>query len=141
MCLVSETTWQRLHRIADARRKHLGLTLQGVTAAGGPSDAWFRALKYGEGEPSTRHRKPLAALDRALRWKEGTSLSLLTDDRSGWDEALLSDEEDSLVLAASDRVAIFAFMVEQRLRAVDELDSERMMREIAAVMGLPVVGD
>jgi hypothetical protein len=140
MCLVSETTWQRLHRIADARRKILGLTLAGVTAAGGPSDAWFRALKYGEGQPSTRHTKPLAALDSALHWKAGTSLSLLKDDRSTWDEEMLADEEDSL-LHATDRAATFAFMAEQRLRVVGEEEAERMIREMSRVLGLPVIGD
>lgn len=140
MCLVSETPWQRLHRIADARRKILGLTVAGVTAAGGPSDGWFRALKYGTGAPSTRHVKPLAALDRALQWREGTSLSLLTDDRSEWDPALLSDEEDSL-LHATDRIGTAAFMIEQRLRVVGEAEAERMIREMFRVMGLPVTDD
>jgi hypothetical protein len=140
MCLVNETTWRRLHRIADARRKHLGYTVAGLAAAGGPSPAWFYKLKDETGDPSVRHRKFLEQLDAALRWRAGTSMSLLVDDRADWDDALLQDEEDSLI-HATDRIATFAFMVEQRLRVLDPDDADRMMRDLARTLGLPVVGD
>jgi hypothetical protein len=135
----NETVWQRLHRIAEARRKHLRLTQPGVRAAGGPSIAWQAKLPYKTEEPSPRHVEALDNLDKALRWRAGTSWRLLTEDRSGWSEDVLLDEEESLV-NEPDRVALMAFMVEQRLNAVDEVERERLIKAVARTLGLPVLG-
>jgi hypothetical protein len=135
----NEPVWQRLHRIAEARRKHLRLTQQGVAAAGGPSVAWLTKLPYKTEEPSARHVQKLDSLDRALRWRPGTSWGLVTEDRSSWSADVLADEEDSLV-TEQDRAALVAFMVEQRLKAVDDLERERLIKALARTLGLPVLG-
>ena len=94
---MTETTWQRLWRIAEARREYLGITRAGLQAAGGPSSEWIRKLQAGSGKPSVRHARPLRALDKALGWPEDTARSLLTDDRSQWSADVLASEEHDLV--------------------------------------------
>lgn len=136
----NETVWERLHRIAEARRKHLRLTQPGVHAAGGPSVAWQTKLSHKTEEPSARHIENLAKLDRALRWREGTAWGLITEDRADWSAEVLEDEETDLV-SGQDRVALFAFMVEQRLRTLEPAAQEQMLRKIARTLGLPVIGD
>ena len=136
----TENPWQRLHRIADARRKHLHLTVDGLRGAGGPSAPWFYKLKYEEGPVSNRHIPFLEKLDAALQWPLGTSAGLLDKDRSDWSAVVLDDEEAQLV-EYQDEVAFFAFMVERRLRTLDPDAREQLMRDIGRMIGLPVLGD
>lgn len=78
---VQQTNWQRLHRIAEARREKLGIAQSGMKDLGGPSKSWVNALPYHEGPPSTRHAPHLERLDAVLRWPKGTSWDLLSRDR------------------------------------------------------------
>ena len=64
---MTENPWARLHRIATARLRRIGLNQTGMRAAGGPTGGWLRALKGNEGAPSSRHAPHLLALDHALR--------------------------------------------------------------------------
>lgn len=102
---MSETTWHRLWRIAEARREHLGVTRTGLAAAGGPSSEWVRKLQAGSGKPSARHAASLRQLSIALGWDEGTAWSLLTDDRSQWSPEVLESEEHDLVYGPAVKVA------------------------------------
>ena len=135
----NETAWARLHRIATARREFLHLSQAQIAAAGGPSVAWQTKLRHKTETPGVRHRAYLESLDAVLLWDTGTSMRLLTQDRSGWSAETLADEEFRLI-EGKDRIGHFAFMVEQRLRSLDPKDSEMMIRRIALTMGLPVVG-
>ena len=94
---MSETTWQRLYRLVEARREHLGITRNGLKALGGPSSEWVRKLQHEQGRPSTKQAASLRALDTALNWPLGTSWGLLVDDRTGWSADILEDEEAQLV--------------------------------------------
>jgi hypothetical protein len=133
--MTQENPWARLHRIAEARRLRLGLTQDGLTAAGGPTGAFVRSLKSNVGAPSPRSAASLAALDHALLWREGTSWSLVAEDRSDWDEAALTDEEAQLV-EEDDEAGHMGTIVTHRLRLMPPEDAERAMREIAAILGL-----
>lgn len=137
---TSESVWGRLHRIAESRRLHLHLTQEGVRAAGGPSVSWQTKLPKKTETPGPRHVEPLRQLDRALQWPDGTSMRLLTEDRTGWSRAVLEDEELSLV-EGQDEIAHLAFMVDRRLRTLDPPEREQMMRDVGRAIGLPVVGD
>ena len=132
---VRETPWERLRRLIDARRMRLDLTLAGVNAVGGPSPKWVHKLTTLEGAPTPRMAASLHDLDRALQWPEGTSWSLVADDRSTWSQELLDDEEVSL-LEVKDDSDHFAYVVATRLRAMPREDRDRAMLEILAVLGI-----
>jgi hypothetical protein len=135
--VVIETSWKRLHRIAEARRIRLGLTQAGVRAVGGPSPAWINKLARESGPPSQRHAASLKDLDLALQWPEGTAWGLLTDDRSGWDESLLMDEEHQLVEETHDEADTFGFLVATRLRAIPKERRDEVMRAILHDLDMP----
>jgi hypothetical protein len=137
---VLETNWQRLHRIAEARRKKIGLTQSGLKALGGPSKAWVNSLPHMEGEPSTRHATPMARLDAVLRWPEGTSWDLASRDRSHDDPALLEDEERALI-DHKDKITVFMYLVERRMRALPEDELRPAMLDIGRLLGLPVLDE
>jgi len=107
-----------------------------VHAAGGPSAPWFYKLKDVTGPVSVRHVPFLDALDGALRWKPGTSLGLVSEDRADWAPEVLADEEDALV-ATEDEMEMFAWIVAQRLRLMTPEHRDRVMRDIAHLIGLP----
>jgi hypothetical protein len=104
------SAWRRLHDIADARRRHLGLTVKGLREAGAPSEPWFHKLKDVTGPVSARQVRWLEQLDQGLRWPVGTSRNLIEGDRSGWSEFELESEAHELVVR-EDRVGHFAFAV------------------------------
>ena len=115
---VTETQWERLHRIVERRRRDvLGLTQEGLHLAGAPTPRTVQDLRTREGEPTHRMRTPLRKLDAALGWPEGTSWGLVAEDRSGWSEALLIDEEESL-MDLTDEASEFAKIAEFRVRAI-----------------------
>ena len=132
---VTETPWERLRRLIDARRMRLDLTLAGVNAVGGPSPKWVHKLTSLEGPPTQRMAASLHDLDRALQWPEGTSWSLVADDRSTWSQELLDDEEASL-LEVKDDSDHFAYVVATRLCAMPREDRDRAMLEILALLGI-----
>lgn len=127
-----------MHKIVKARAKHLGLTMTSVQAVGGPSPAWIHKLPHESGMPSTRHAKSLRDLDRALRWREGTSWGLLADDRTDWTPEVLRDEEVSLINAA-DRISNALWLLEQRLRSMPDAEADDLIREFLRMSGLPVI--
>jgi DNA-binding XRE family transcriptional regulator len=94
---VSETQWERLYRLVEQRRRALGLTLPVIQSEGGPSPRWVQNLRTMSGAPSPRMRASLTDLDRALQWPDGTSWSLVADDRSDWTDHVLHDEEEDLL--------------------------------------------
>lgn len=132
---VNETPWERLRRLIDLRRTRLDLTLAGVNAVGGPSPKWVHKLTTLEGPPTPRMAASLHDLDRALQWPDGTSWSLVADDRSAWSDELLADEEESL-LEIKDDADHFAYVVAARLRALPRDERDRAMVEILAVLGI-----
>ena len=138
---TKESVWQRLARIVDARRKFLHMSQEDVLAEGGPSVSWQAKLRHKTETPGVRHKVHLDKLDKVLLWDPGTSMRLLVEDRSSWSDALLEDEELQLVEGRKDRVSAFAAMVEVKLRGLEPDHAEAMMRRIARVMGLPVLGD
>src|SRR3954451_20603275 len=77
---MTETGWARLHRIASRVMAARGVTRDDVHAAGGPSSAWQRNLRYQEGPPSSRHASTVRRLARALGWPDGTSCALAADE-------------------------------------------------------------
>lgn len=132
---VTETPWERLRRLIDLRRARLDLTLAGVNAVGGPSPKWVHKLATMQGPPTPRMRASMHDLDRALQWPDGTAWSLVQDDRSGWKQELLDDEERAL-LEVHDEADNFAFVVAARLRAIPEADRYRVMREVLALLDI-----
>ena len=96
-CAVNETQWDRLYRLVEQRRSTLGLTLNRIQSEGGPSPRWVQNLRAMTGAPTPRMRSSMLDLDRALQWPDGTSWSLVSDDRSGWSGDVLLDEEQSLM--------------------------------------------
>ena len=133
--MTDESPWARLHRIANARRQRLGLTLAGMESAGGPTGAWLRSLRTTTGAPSLKSAHALAALDEALRWRPGTSWGLVAEDRSGWADALLTDEEAQLV-EEDDEAGHMGTIVAARLRLMAPDDAARAMAEIMRTLGL-----
>ena len=133
--VTDETQWERLFRIVERRRKEvLGLTQEGLHVAGAPTPRTVQDLRTRTGEPTHRMRTPLRKLDVALGWPEGTSWGLVADDRSGWSEAILRDEEEQL-MEMTDEASRFAKIVEFRLRAIPsgpERDAA-MRRALAAL--------
>lgn len=126
---VTETPWERLYRLVEQRRVILELTLAGIQTVGGPSPKWVQKLRYTEGEPTPRMRASLLDLDRALQWPDGTSWSLVAEDRSDWSEAVLQDEEAGL-LERQDESSHFGYVVAARLRALPVAERDAMMRAI-----------
>jgi hypothetical protein len=102
MLPMHETNWERLWRVAEARRERLGLTQRALSANGGPSGAWYRALRSATGQPSPRRSTSLRALDNALGWPERTSWHLLSEDRTDWSSTRLAEEEAALVGMTTD---------------------------------------
>ena len=139
MPMTTETTWARLHRIAEARRKFLHLSQADIQASGGPSVAWLTKLRHKTETPGVRHKASLESLDAVLLWDTGTSMRLLTKDRSEWSDEMLADEEFQLI-EGKDRIGAFSFMVEKKLRSLDPKEAEMMIRRVALTMGLPVLG-
>ena len=139
-CCVHETNWQRLHRIAEARRRRIGLTQSGLKELGGPSKAWVNSLPHMEGAPSTRHATPLARLDAVLRWPDGTSWDLASRDRSEDDAVLLADEERELI-EHKDKISVFVYLVDRRLRALPESEVRPAMLDIGRRLGIPVLDE
>lgn len=150
----SSSRWKRLHRVAEARREHLGIRQDGLRDFGGPSASWVRALPSKEGPPSARMEATLRELDRALGWPIGTSWRLARDEFVAGSPAAL-DEEDRLIVGDSstsmpkqawsgDAVAAhheqkirdFATIISGVLRAMDPESAERAMRDIARTVGL-----
>lgn len=127
------TPQQRLHRLLEARRKRLRLTQAAIQALGGPSPAWIRKLPMMTGEPDVRSRESLDSLDRALRWRVGTSWELLSKDRSDWTPDLLDSEEAELI-EGHDEVDAFVYVVAARLRALELAARDEAMREILHVL-------
>jgi hypothetical protein len=127
--VTTETGWARLHRIAEARRRRLGLSQQGVQAAGGPSAAWLSKLKNEKGEPGTRRAAFLRRLDGALGWSDGTSISIVQDDRSTWSREMLDAEEHDLVEGVDD-ITRFTDAVALRLRALPPAEAQALMERL-----------
>lgn len=132
---VTETAWERLYRLVELRRARLGLTLPGVQAVGGPSPKWVQKLRVTTGEPTPRMRLSMLDLDRALQWPEGTTWGLVSDDRSGWSQAILDDEEAQL-LDQRDEADHFSYVVAARLRAIPEAQRTEVMRAILDLLDL-----
>jgi len=133
---MTETPWDRLHRLIERRRKVLGLTLEGIQVAGGPSPRWVQKLRGMSGPPSDRMRRPMRKLDAALVWPEGTSWGLVAEDRSAWSEMVLTDEEEQL-MEAVDEAAEFGLAVTMRLRAIPAgAERDDLMRQIASLLGM-----
>lgn len=133
---MAESAWERLYRLVEQRRARLDLTLNGIQATGGPSPKWVQNLRGLSGPPTPRMRASLMDLDRALRWKVGTSWELVEHDRSAWSEDLLRDEEESL-LDMVDEANNFGFVVAARLRSIPEGPArDEVMRRILDVLGI-----
>lgn len=133
---VTETQWERLYRLVEQRRKILGLTLDGVQAVGGPSPRWVQKLRTMSGAPTDRMRRPMRNLDAALHWPQDTTWGLVAHDRSQWAEALLEDEEGSL-MEETDEADEFALVVAVRLRAIPAgPERDRVMRQILEALGV-----
>lgn len=133
---MTDAKWDRLHHLIERRRKILGLTLEGIQVAGGPSPRWVQKLRGMEGEPSSRMRKPMRRLDAALVWPEDTTWNLVAQDRTGWSDILLLDEEEQL-MEQVDEPAEFGLAVTMRLRAIPAGEErDEIMRAIAAVLGM-----
>ena len=116
---VTETQWERLHRLVERRRKILGLTQEGLQIVGGPSPKWVQDLRRGEGLPTDRRRRPMRDLDRVLHWPLDTSWGLVNDDRSSWSDAILRDEEEQL-MEMVDEVDQLLLVIGERLRGFPE---------------------
>ena len=132
---VNETAWERLYRLIELRRAQLDLTLSGLQVVGGPSPKWVQKLRSLTGPPSSRMRASLLDLDRALQWEPGTSWGLVEHDRSGWSDALLEDEEQSLLNVGPDEADNFGYIVAARLRAIPAgPERDAVMRKILEVL-------
>ena len=135
-CLVTETQWERLHRLVRRRSKVLGLTQDGIQAVGGPSPRWVQKLRDGSGEPTERMRTPMRKLDAALRWPRDTTWGLVAHDRSEWSDAVLRDEEEQL-MDLVDEADEFVMVVAARLRAIPAgARRDEVMRRILADLDL-----
>ena len=132
---MTETPWERLRRLIDLRRSRLDLTLAGINAVGGPSPKWVHKLTTMSGTPTPRMRASLHDLDRALQWPDGTSWSLVADDRSSWSEVVLQDEEQSL-LEVRDEADHFGWLIAARLRALPEHERHDKMRQLLHVLDM-----
>lgn len=135
LSVMNETQWQRLYRLIEVRRDRLDLTQAGIQALGGPSPATLRKLPHLTGPPTPRMRPTLSDLDRALRWDVGTSWGLVEHDRSEWSDAVLLDEEESLIDLGPDEADNFAYVVAARIRAIPEgKERDDAMRRVLAAL-------
>jgi hypothetical protein len=82
----------------------------------------------------------MARLDAVLRWPEGTSWDLASRDRSHDDPALLEDEERALI-DHKDKITVFMYLVERRMRALPEDELRPAMLDIGRLLGLPVLDE
>jgi hypothetical protein len=138
----TSTAWHRLHEIAEKRLGQLGIPKGDLPQYGGPSPSWFRGMKDNEGLPSIRQKPSLDELDRALSWPTNTSWNFLRDDRVGWSEAMLEDEEDRLVHADAptpsgngltvdeQEIRHFATMLQIKLRHMSPESAASLMSDI-----------
>ena len=135
-CLVTETQWERLHRLIEHRRKILGLTLAGIQTIGGPSPRWVQKLRGMEGHPTDRMRRPMRDIDRVLRWPVDTTWGLVDHDRSDWEPAILEDEERQL-LETVDEADEIAFVIAARLRGIPAgPERDDVMRRLLEVLDI-----
>lgn len=72
---MEDANLSRFGHIVRQRRVSLGLTQDAVTRAGGPSDRRQSMIERGQ-EPAP-HLPTLAKVDKALRWKAGSSAAIL----------------------------------------------------------------
>ena len=134
---VNETAWERLYRLIELRRAQLDLTLSGLQVVGGPSPKWVQKLRALTGPPTSRMRASLLDLDRALQWEPGTSWGLVEHDRSDWSDALLEDEEQSLLNVGPDEADNFGYIVAARVRAIPAgPERDGAMRQILGILGV-----
>lgn len=142
MNFVAETSWERLHRIAEKRREELGMSRADLTAQGGPSSETLRGLALRVGAPTLRQRAALDALDSALGWDRGTSWDLAQPMREAMTPEFMADEEDRLVHAPA-RLAVdaheqairdFGSMVQAALRKQPADEAEQMMVALMKVL-------
>lgn len=139
-CAMKETPWERLHRIAEARRQHLGMSRADMKAKGGPSSESVRKLKFYEGPPSIRQAPTLRDLDEVLKWPLGTAWGLVADGREGWATELLDDEEQLCIYGDEDKGTApdqrhFETVLHATLREMPADERERAMAEILKVLG------
>lgn len=131
---VTETQWERLHRLIERRRKILGLTLDGLQVVGGPSPRWVQKLRSMEGLPTDRMRRPMRDLDRVLHWPLDTAWGLVFEDRADWSEVILRDEEEQL-MEMVDEVDQLLMVVGERLRSIPEgAERDDAMRQVLAAL-------
>lgn len=138
-CAVNETPWQRLYRLAEARREHLGMSRADVKAKGGPSSESVRKLQHYEGAPSIRQAPTLRDLDAALNWPLGTAWGLVADGREGWGPDALEDEEHSRIFGDEDSDTApdqrhFETILHATLREMPADEREQVMAEILKVL-------
>ena len=138
---MNESQWERLYRLVEARRSHLGLARNGLQERGGPSTELVRRLKDRQGTPSPRMRRSLDDLDKSLEWTVGTSWSLVTEDRDGWSRETLASEEHELVRGQGDPatetdLSHFGTLVLAALRAMDPERREAAMSGITRLLGI-----
>lgn len=146
---MTETSWERLHRLIRGRLDHLGITQGRIHEIGGPSTAWIRDLKTREGQPTAKMAGSLADLDTALGWPAGTSWRLARDPFEPGSPAA-EDEEDRLVNgdesttvptmqalpSHEEEIRHFQSLVGARLRALPEKDAKAAMKRITKALGL-----
>ena len=138
---MNETTWQRLYRLIEARREQLGITRSGLNALGAPSSEWVRKLQNEEGKPRMKQAGALRSLDGALGWPSGTAWGLVNDDRTGWAQDVLEDEEHQLVYGdalkgVEQEIRDFQTIVAARLRMLPEDEAHATMRKVLADLGI-----
>ena len=83
---------ERFGRIVFNRRTELGLTQEGVSQNGGPTDTTMGKIENGEWTPGNR-KVTLRKLDVGLRWAPGSAARTL----AGGDPTPLSDEADEFL--------------------------------------------
>lgn len=143
---MTESSWQRLYRLTEARRSEKGLTRNEIHALGGPSTETMRKLAARSGPPTLKQRPALNSIDRVLGWPTHTSWRIANgalDD--AMNERWLADEDDRLVHMPDanpvesefeQMVRDFTSALQVRLRGMPEDEALALMAQVGAELGL-----
>lgn len=149
---MAQTPAGRLAEVSRARREALGITQPSAAKAGGIGVSTLRQIETAT-QPGSLSRKTLLGLDRALRWKPGSTSRILAGgaeapeplDTEGWPTSSGDwaayvarrerEADEAAEVAEGSNAAVEAFErareTQDRARLINEFSDAELIAELA----------
>lgn len=149
---MPQTPAERLAEATRTRRNALGITQPGAAEAGGIGVSTLRQIETAT-QPGTLSRKTSLGLDRAMRWKPGSTARVLIDDADapepldteGWPTSSGDwaayvarrerDEQDAAEVSEGSNAALETLErtreLQEQARPIDEFSDAELIAEVA----------